>query len=382
MSVAFKTYAKLSPGQAQVVNLDQDGKISGSVGAGGVNAPRDVRTVQCLFNGMGPMEGGPSEMLAVDGIAGPITIGTIHLLQSTQFGTSDGRVDPAGRTIKLLREPAALAGPVLGTDLSKSLAPPPSQKKKDPLPPLPRNLNKIEIYAKRLANAVTAFQPARAAVDKVLQRLSFAIPSAARPTLGSGADNTIAFFDKHFHTGTKHSPALASDLKFIEHIYRTMTIVMNARLSFFGGTPWGIFIFDIDRFPNLNKHALAYTGLGAFHIAPSKVDRRFNLPMMGSTIYLCDAADRSTPDEFITTVLHEVAHMVGSTRAGLGIDDFGYGWEVQKYNRNGKFRRMHNAENYAVCAFESMFGTKRLHEQLPNSDFLRVPVVVDGLFKT
>ncbi len=151
---------------------------------------------------------------------------------------------------------------------------------------------------------------------------------------------------------------------------------MAARGGPFGGPPWGTTIFDIDRFPNLNKGAAAYTGAGAVYIPSSKVDHRYNHPSMGGTVYLCDSIDEQSADFFIASIIHEIAHMVGP-KSGAIIDDHGYGDEVGKYNSLGKWHRMHNAENYCIFAFEAQFGTKRLMSYRKNDGFLIAPVVRD-----
>lgn len=390
--ISFRSHQTGVGCRHQNVDLDPEGRIKAAVGARGGNNPRDVRTVQSLLNGIGPLEGGPPEMLAVDGIVGPITLGAINAFQTFHLGSNDGRVDVDGRTIRLLREPPGSV-PIVGDggDKTRQLtqllggggaAPafnPPS--KKDPLPKPPGNFNKQEIYAKRLISALSAWPTAKSSVDKILQRVSIAISLAQRPTLRGGGDALIAYFDKHFKTGVKHGDGLANDLRAIEHVYRMMNVVMAARSGYFGGTPWGVYIFDIDRFPNLNKNAGAYTGLGAMHIPSNKVDRRYNHPMMGATVYLCDGVDSITNDQWINVVMHEIAHMAGSTRTGAGIDDFGYAHQVKKFAALGKWHRMHNADNYSMCALEMMIGTPRVVASTANNDFLTAPVVDAGVLK-
>src|SRR4051812_19355144 len=95
--VSFRSHARGSGCTIQSIDLDYEGRIGGSVGAGGSNGPRDVKTVQSLLNGIGPLEGGPDAMLAVDGIVGPLTLGAINKLQAAQFGWNDSRVDPNGQ---------------------------------------------------------------------------------------------------------------------------------------------------------------------------------------------------------------------------------------------------------------------------------------------
>jgi peptidoglycan hydrolase-like protein with peptidoglycan-binding domain len=72
-------------------------RITNSVGAGGVNRPEDVKTVQALLNAALPEAG-----LDIDGHAGPLTIAAIKQFQSTLIRTPDGRVDPEGRTLNEL----------------------------------------------------------------------------------------------------------------------------------------------------------------------------------------------------------------------------------------------------------------------------------------
>jgi len=77
------------------------------VGYGGANAAADVMTVQFLLNCVPVSQGGPVKDLAVDGIIGPKTIQAIVQFQKTQFGWSDGRVDPekyGGTTIAELKK--------------------------------------------------------------------------------------------------------------------------------------------------------------------------------------------------------------------------------------------------------------------------------------
>lgn len=74
--------------------------LSASVGAGGGNAAGDVGLVQILLNVMRGLQKKP--LLAVDGVAGPLTIAAIKDFQ-TQFSSSvDGRIDPTGPTIRRL----------------------------------------------------------------------------------------------------------------------------------------------------------------------------------------------------------------------------------------------------------------------------------------
>ena len=74
--------------------------ISASVGKGGTNRVNDVVTIQYLLNCVPAYVGGPEQELVVDGLVGPLTIGAISHLQTTQLGFCDGRVDPGGKTFQ------------------------------------------------------------------------------------------------------------------------------------------------------------------------------------------------------------------------------------------------------------------------------------------
>lgn len=77
---------------------------------GGVNAAADVKAVQGLINQISMNFGGPLKPIAVDGIVGPETIGAINRFQSRNFGWSDGRVDPNGKTLAKLDSVAGMSG--------------------------------------------------------------------------------------------------------------------------------------------------------------------------------------------------------------------------------------------------------------------------------
>src|SRR3569623_1279798 len=135
MSISYQTYTVKQGCGHVTVELDYEGQISASVGSGGANKSRDTRTVQALLNGIGPLEGGPPEMLAVDGIVGPKTLAAIRNFQTTLGGLVDGRVDPAGPTIKALRNPPGATFPITG--FSSGGARPSAKVPPNPLPSPP-----------------------------------------------------------------------------------------------------------------------------------------------------------------------------------------------------------------------------------------------------
>jgi peptidoglycan hydrolase-like protein with peptidoglycan-binding domain len=73
--------------------------LGGSVGRGGFNDPADVRVVQHLLNDVGTPGVTP---LKVDGVVGPLTVSAILAFQRSSGGSTDGRIDPTGATLKRL----------------------------------------------------------------------------------------------------------------------------------------------------------------------------------------------------------------------------------------------------------------------------------------
>ncbi|TAJ84684.1 peptidoglycan-binding domain-containing protein [Reyranella sp.] len=81
--------------------------LTGSVGAGGRNAPDDVQIVQFLLNAWQGLVRSP--FLELDGIAGPLTRGAIVAVQQAAgLRYVDGRVDPGGPTLEVLGKLGAI----------------------------------------------------------------------------------------------------------------------------------------------------------------------------------------------------------------------------------------------------------------------------------
>src|SRR4051812_17552274 len=76
--------------------------MTGTVGAGGMNLPADVRLIQSLLNAVPTDRGGPDGPLQIDGVSGPRTVGAIRRYQSANLGFADGRVDMGRQTIRSL----------------------------------------------------------------------------------------------------------------------------------------------------------------------------------------------------------------------------------------------------------------------------------------
>jgi hypothetical protein len=83
-------------------SFERRGKtIGAAVGRGGANVPSDVNTVKFLLNNVPQSQGGPFSPLST-GTSLDSLAEAIEGFQDLQFGQADGRVDPGGRTIRLL----------------------------------------------------------------------------------------------------------------------------------------------------------------------------------------------------------------------------------------------------------------------------------------
>lgn len=78
--------------------------ITASVGSGGKNLKADTLYVQGLISYWQASEG--RVPIKVDGIVGPKTIAAIMDFQKAKTGWVDGRVDPAGKTLRTLEAQA------------------------------------------------------------------------------------------------------------------------------------------------------------------------------------------------------------------------------------------------------------------------------------
>lgn len=315
-----------------------EASIAGSVGVGGRNAPADVRTVQQLLNDVPPDQGGPSPKLAVDGLAGPLTNAAIAKFQKKQLGFSDGRVDPGGPTIKRLNQfrrgvsagfvlaPTAIVG-VLRDTLRLAMA-------EAALPDIIKSCRRAE-------------QTASAAADFKM--------------LGPGALTTspeaFEFADRHFKFGDQSDARTIAELRFIEVTFRRMKRIAEGRRSSTGASGFGASIFAIDPDPEqTEKERRGAVKMGAY--VPLE---RFEQPE-GYTpfrIYLCEGLDGRTHDEYVHMLTHELAHFADDEHESTVITDRGYSFDgsVMRLSHED---RMHNAENYALFAFERSFGKARL----------------------
>lgn len=296
--------------------------ITASVGAGGANRAHDTVTIQQLLNDVPAVRGGPVPLLDVDGLCGPKTTAAIRNFQiKQQLPTIDSRADPGGPTIQALNSERA-------------------NKQADP--------DRKTREATRLATAISILPDAQAAIQRAIGLVESAISFAMLGPSLTTSDEAFNFVSKHFRfEGLDRAHTLA-DLGLIKTTYNRMKTVLRGHPGVTGTQIFGANMFDIDPVPGaVPPQAKAYV---------VKEDSEI---LRASRIYLADAIDGHPRDRFLYLTLHELGHFVDDEDPALEIVDHGYAFFGTVLTLDHD-KRMHNAENYAMMAFERSFGRERL----------------------
>jgi hypothetical protein len=314
--------------------------ISAPVGVGGKNRDADVRTVQQLLNDVPTASGGPIQPLAVDGLIGPKTIAAIGRFQKAQFGWQDGRVDPGGPTIARLSSIAQRSG---GADFDKGEA---ATGQSNPI-----------LEAFRLTTMTISIPDAKAAVTQALSRVDQAATFVMLG--GSGLTTNPASFDiidRHFLFKGVGREQTLSELHFMRSIFLRMKTVLDNRTSVFGGPMWGPNLFDIDPFPDkTDPRVKAYVPRASAEHTDGVTPNR---------MYLCRGLDGQTQDRYTHILIHELGHFVDDEAPETEIIDHGYAF-FGTLKTLPHDKRLHNADTYAIFAFENAFGKERVVKMFP-----------------
>jgi len=311
--------------------------IGAAVGVGGKNKADDVRTVQDLLNGVPAASGGPLLPLAVDGRIGPKTIGAILRFQKAQFGWADGRVDPGGPTITRLGGFAARA------DFDKGA---PATGQSNPI-----------LEAFRMTTMVISIPDAKTAVAQAISRVDQA---AMFVQLGGGGLTTnpasFEIVDRHFLFKDVGRDQTLSELQFMRTTFMRMKTVLDNRTSVFGGPMWGPNLFEIDPFPDrTDPRVKAYVPRASVEQTDGLTPNR---------MYLCRGLDGQTQDRYTHILIHELGHFVDDEAPETEIVDHGYAF-FGTLKTLPHDKRMHNADTYAIFAFENAFGKERVVKMFP-----------------
>jgi hypothetical protein len=340
-----------------------DKPIVGSVGKGGTNKKADVQIVQMFLNSTPPEDGGPTILLAEDGMIGPKTQAAIDKIQAKVLRKQDGRIDPHGPTIKalttLICDSASVPAGRLGLDGRPGQAAGSPSK-----PPTPGQTG-----------------PQMVAEGKqILKDLERSLMSL-RFRLLHQTPTTMAWLNKHFETAkVKVTPSEASTLLGIVSAIHFQVSRANA----FGAQGIdSIIMFDAKADPGV----IAWTVRGGDKLSTKQfqiyVDKGVTIKAPGHTVFLGPIfADQPAPIEKQWTVIHEMCHFAGPRDGtGLEINDNAYAFEPH-FLGIGKWFKLHNAESIALMILEfavgtaAIVGTPRLAKF--KSHFDAFPKVVGG----
>jgi hypothetical protein len=313
-----------------------DKPISGPVGAGH-GKPDDITMVQRFLNALLPVEGGPTLILAEDGICGPKTQAAINKYQKFAVGFVDGRIDPQGKTIR------ALTGFIVGSPtvpqgtLGQNAAGQPAADTPNARVPPPTEAE----------NAVADAQQILRELEPPLKLLQFKLTPVTPPMLG--------LLNKHFAAGSdKVKPV---DIVHISKVLADIhSFVVRASVPALRAVD-NILQFDDVADP---QGVPAYTVAGGARLSKNEFvilfDKHSQRPKKfhGQTIWLTrrylvrknkDPQPKNSRQHFL---LHEFCHFVGPSDNRPGVlDDIGY-IHNKRFPFLGKLERLHNASTLAL----------------------------------
>ena len=290
--------------------------LTSSVGSPAPNLEPDVKKVQDALNYVKPEKGGPMPKLVVDGKCGTLTVAAINKFQGKEFGWFDSHVDPDKKTIKRL---AQYKGGLIALSTQKAKL--------------------------ALAEALNLIRGAQANLLMALPFIQMSGSLGSYPSLDREA--RMRHVNRHFEIEKTSDPG--PTLQKVIGVYDTMLEIFRHP-----GGLWGSAIFEPDP---LGRPLRAYTFGGGYYRSGQRNAKWGDIRM--DSIYLCEKLERDTLEKCAHTIVHELAHFVGSERTFAPISDHGtaYGWYddpcMQKLAPDEKVK---NADNYANFAFDLKYG--------------------------
>ena len=297
----------------ETVNLEQQLTISAPVGERShprvANIKSDVEKIQRTLNQFPNRDGGPVELLKIDGIVGPKTIASILNFQTVnQLKKIDKIVDPEGATMDNLR-----AGP-------------------DVIPQ--ESVSRFIVELPRVLAIVTAAEA------------NMSLASSALSTPGSlFAATAFTRLDRHYHTKNSDERRLA-----LARMQRVFFLVKSA----VGHLTQGTIIAD-DAPLNLQENSFMYTfedGFNSGKAPANKIERFKGIPV--DRIYITVKGRKMATDGFRYAMLHELCHFVTGGKSGVPLaDDQAYFHKNrQKYDALSTDLALRNADTYARFAHD------------------------------
>lgn len=355
--MALQVLVKLASGGCSLCDgppYDGEIVIGGSVGRGGRNSPEDVRTIQRALNDVDPADGGPILKLAVDGVAGPLTIAAIEKYQKRQLGWSDGRVDTDEPTIHALNGYAA----------------PQKGKKAKPKPPpkatAAQNKAFIERIGALLPRARHWTEMAQLKIDMAVEFLQKGKvrPHDPFPALHDIGRPELALFDKYFHTEKLATATRIHQLHGAKQVYGDMQTVITELLLQAPMFGWGVGYFQPDPADGTlaANGYVAYTFYGGWHQRRKNGTPRLSgddnykgrKDLREDTIFFPVGSLLTKSDNFMMeTIIHELAHFVGpGPKSGDRVGD--HTWDTKSdFLTVNNWTALHTAETYGYFAAEA-----------------------------
>lgn len=149
----------------------------------------------------------------------------------------------------------------------------------------------------------------------------------------------------HFQADASGTPDLT--IREVLRIYQRMKQVFQRP-----GGIWGVQVFEVNYFPDMESRAAAWTTAGGFDM-PNQL--REGEPARADRIYLTGAIDRGSPQATVMRIIHELAHFVGPGDDQGAILDNGVGgvWvDAPQVVRLSPAQRLKTAQMYATFALD------------------------------
>lgn len=324
-------------------------RIKGSVGAGGMNQPPDVKVIQQALNDIPLDDGGTSPPLKVDGIAGTLTRAAITNYQRKNVTIIDGRVDPNGPTLRSLNERLG-SGEVdivsVGTGAGGS-----GKKGKSPFQPLDPTV---------VVQIVSLLAKIKAVIRAADFHIAMANPFVGttrikKPTgpFQAGARLSLNMLDTVFDLGKLDNPR--PSFENIRLAYRNMNVALNR--SFETDPLIAPILFVPNKFVAMEKKAAAYTSMGGAFVSAKVQLKKLGVP--ANRIYLCNNLLKETEMNQVSVAVHELAHYI-SGRPFFIDDQVKEGRMLNKaskpaFDKLKPEQKIRSAEHYAFFALLAGF---------------------------
>ena len=360
-------------------------KLGGSVGTKGGNAAADTKAVQVALNAVVPALGGPSPLLAVDGICGSKTKAAIQAIQGRWTASRDGRIDPGGATIKVLNRLAGMAAsaspaapsPFVVRSLSRTgsafgsaaPAPTPPTPPPAPSPGTVRAQNRL-LFAQQVVMpiAVTAMVTALLSLAAAQRHLGTILAGRLPTPDAARSDGRFAFLAvaKHFRLHERAPNAALDAVQQVTAAFLRMRDMVVSRTVTVGGKPSFDRMYSIPGdigFVPPPGATIAYVGRVSGALTPGQPDGssvpgsggQGTMPELCDGVYLLDGFD-TVPSLHIPVMLHELAHLSGGPGPNSMILDQVFASEAA-FEAQTTQQRLINVQCYEFYATEVLLGT-------------------------